>query len=330
MQNDGAVSGTERLSAPLRRLEFDVDWPPGHVAAYLIEDDEPILIDAGDPGTANEETLVSSLAVAGYELADVAHVVVTHPHIDHVGLLPQLLEAGTPKVYAPISYRDSLHRTTNSLRSSVETTARRIGLPESAIDTVVERSLERTKEIQECLPESAVDVWLPQNHAINVGARTFETIHTPGHQQDHLCLSTKFDGDDVLFSGDMVIEPFRAAAVHANLDAEQTDAIEAYYESLDRLESQSFDRVFPGHGPVHETYDEALETARESLDRLLDRTEAAVKESGTHAGHAARSRSEGSNDGPWLPEAVGALAYLERQGRVESYLEDDVRYYVPA
>lgn len=330
MQNEGAVSGTDHDSASVRRLEFDVDWPPGHVAAYLIEDDEPILVDAGDPGTDNEAKLERSLAAVGYELSDVDHVVVTHPHIDHVGLLPQLLEAGSPTVYAPISYRDSLQRSDDSLRSSVETTARRIGLPDSAIETVVDRALERSTEIQACLPEEAVDVWLPLDHTVDVGGRTFETIHTPGHQRDHLCLSSEIDGEDVLFSGDMVIEPFRAAAVHANLDAEQADAIEAYYDSLDRLQSRSFDRVYPGHGPVHHAYHEAIKTARESLDRLVERTEAAVRETGTHAGHAARSRSDAAGEGPWLPEAVGALAYLEREGRLESYLEDDVRYYVPA
>ena len=34
----------------VHRIEFDVDWPPGHVGAYLLDTPEPILIDAGMTG----------------------------------------------------------------------------------------------------------------------------------------------------------------------------------------------------------------------------------------------------------------------------------------
>ena len=33
----------------VHRLVFDVDWPPGHVACYLVDGPEPILVDAAAP-----------------------------------------------------------------------------------------------------------------------------------------------------------------------------------------------------------------------------------------------------------------------------------------
>lgn len=329
MKNDRTVPAADSSGA-IRRLEFDVDFPPGHVAVYLLEGDEPVLIDAGDPGVENERTLEESLDGMGYGVGDVEHVVCTHPHIDHVGLFPQLLEAGDPTVYAPATYRNSLRRSTEELKADLETTARRAGIPEASVERVVDRGTKRVEEIQSRLPESAVDVWMEGGATVDVGDWTFDPVYTPGHQRDHLCLQTDHDGETLLFSGDMAIEPFRSAAVHAFLESEQKEAIGDYYESLDRLEGLSVDRVFPGHGPVHESLDTAVETARGSLDALLERTEAAVRDSGTHAAHAAASRADDPSDGPWLPEAIGALAYLEREGRLDSYLKDGVRYYVPA
>lgn len=317
-------------SRSVHRLEFDVKWPPNHVAAYLIDDADPILVDVGMPSDTNERALRDQLAAHGYELADVRTVLVTHPHLDHVGLLSSLRAAGEPTVYAPRSYRDRLAQSRESREASVTEQVRRTGVPDDLIDSAVNRALDRFDEISSCLPADAVDGWVGGGETVDVGTRSFTAVHTPGHQRDHLCYETSLDGRRVSFSGDMAIQPFRAAAIHASFGSEQTEAISAYYSALDRLEGRGIDRVFPGHGPVHGEYATAITTARDGLDRLCSRTYEAVRPEGTHAIHAAMTRTEEFTDGPYIPEAIGALAHLEREGRLRSHLEDDVRYYVPA
>ena len=51
--------GGSRGSVAVRRLEFSVDWPPWHAAAFLVEGptDEPVLVDAGVPDATGEEEL---------------------------------------------------------------------------------------------------------------------------------------------------------------------------------------------------------------------------------------------------------------------------------
>lgn len=324
-QTDGEVSGTT-----VHRLEFDVEWPPGHAAAYLLDGAEPTLVDAGMPGESNEERLSAQLGALGYDAADVAHVVVTHPHLDHVGLAPELLAAGEPTVYAPATYRKSLDRSLGDVEESVREQARRAGIAAELADGVVDRAVTRHREIRAALPGDAVDVWVAGGDRVAVGDRTFEAVYAPGHQRDHLCYETDLDGVRVSFSGDMAIRPFRAAAVHANFDAAQTEAVTAYYGALDRLRGRDVERVFPGHGPVHEEFDAAITNARDGLDRLCSRTLEAVRPDGTHAVHAAMARTEELADGPYVPEAVGALAHLERTGRLSSSVEGGVRYFVPA
>lgn len=320
----------ETRGTTIHRIEFDVEWPPGHAAAYLLDDEEPTLVDAGMPGDDNEAALRAALADAGYDPVDVDHVVLTHPHEDHVGLADVLQTAGDPAVYAPASYREALDRPLAEVETNIRETVRAAGIPEGFADRAVERGVEHVTEIHDLLPEEWVDVWMAGGECVQVGDRRFETVPTPGHQRDHLVLATTVGGERALFSGDMAIRPFRAAAVHANFHREQREGVTAYYESLDRLAALNVDRVYPGHGSIHEEYRAAVEQARESLDRLLDRTHDALRADGTHAVHVANERAEDITDGPWLPEAIAALAHLEREGRAESYREDGVRFYRPA
>lgn len=320
----------ETRGTTVHRIEFDVEWPPGHAAAYLLDDEEPILVDAGMPGEDNETALRAALADAGYDPADVEHVVLTHPHEDHIGLADVLQAAGDPTVYAPASYREALDRPLAEVETSIRETVRAAGVPEEFADHAVERGVEHVAEIHDLLPGVWVDVWMADGERVQVGGRHFEATLTPGHQRDHQVLATTVDGERALFSGDMAIRPFRAAAVHADFGREQREGITAYYESLDRLAALDVDRTFPGHGPVHEEYPAAIEQARESLDRLLDRTHDALRADGSHAVHVANERAGDITDGPWLPEAIAALAHLEREGRAESHLEDGVRFYRPS
>jgi len=45
-------------SADVRRLEFDVDFTPGHAAAYLVPGDEPVLFEHRVAGARQGHSLV--------------------------------------------------------------------------------------------------------------------------------------------------------------------------------------------------------------------------------------------------------------------------------
>src|SRR3954451_13375897 len=62
-------------------------------AVYLVEASEPALIEAG-PG-ADHDRIVSALDVLGVGSDTLAHIVVTHVHIDHAGGVGALLERYT-------------------------------------------------------------------------------------------------------------------------------------------------------------------------------------------------------------------------------------------
>ncbi len=323
----------------VHRIEFDVDWPPGHVACYLLPGPEPVLVDAGMPDDRDpadpegsddhdrERTLREGLAAAGLDPADVAHLVVTHPHVDHIGQVDTLLAAGDPTVYAPAGVRERFAGDTDALAERVERNVREAGLDGERVEESVEmavRSLERNRDL---LPPAAVDRWVESGDPIDVGGHSLEPTHTPGHQADHLVFRTDLDGESVLLAGDAAMEPFRAVAIHDGLDDGVSETFEAFYGGLDRLSALDVDRVHPGHGPVHRRFREIVERDRGSLDRRLDGVERAIGE-GSRTAPEVTARIAGDRPARYLlPEVYAAACHLESVGRAVVSVEDGVRYY---
>ncbi|MEF8904219.1 MAG: MBL fold metallo-hydrolase [Haloarculaceae archaeon] len=325
---------SECRTTGVHRVEFDVDWPPGHVACYLLDGPEPTLVDAGTPedpdaenGADRERTLREGLAAAGVEPADVAHLVVTHPHVDHIGGVPTVLEAGDPTVYAPAGVRERFAGDADTLAERVERNATRAGIDGDHLEEAVAmavRSLERDREL---LPPSAVDRWVEPDEPFEVGGRVLEPTHTPGHQADHLVYRTDLGGESALLAGDTAMEPFRAVAIHDGLDDGVFEAFEAYYTALDRLETLDVDRVYPGHGAVHRRFDAILERDLGSLDRRLDTVERAIGE-GARTIPEVATRIAGDRPIRYLlPEAYAAVVHLASVGRATVTIEDEVRNY---
>lgn len=319
-----------KTAVSVYRIEYDVDWPPGHVASYLIACDEPVLIDAGMPGSDSEDLLRETLATQGYELADIEHLVLTHPHIDHIGQVMTLIEAADPMVYAPSGIRERFARDLSSLEGTVRENATAAGFEGERLKAAIDRAVESLRRNRTHLPSETVDRWVDDGETISINGTPVGVIHTPGHQADHCCFLVEMAGENVLVSGDMAIEPFRPVVLNTGLDSGVENAIDAFYTALDRLASieTDIDRVYPGHGPVHTDFDRVIERDRESLDRMLERTAQTLQKHDPKTAAEIATERTGDRDAMYVAsEVVAALAHLESTGRIETTVSDGVTQY---
>lgn len=312
----------------VHRIEFEIPWPPDTAYAYFLPTDEPVLVDAGSPGDDGWASLVAGLADVGYEPADVEHLFVTHPHTDHDGQAASLVEVADPYVYAPEGVRDRLERDAEDLASVVRENATEVGVPdvEAAVDEAVE-SLRRNREF---LPPEAIDEDLTDGVPTSAGEVTLTPVHVPGHQVNQTAFLAEGDPfDGYLFAGDALVEPFRPAALHVGFDRGYRECIDAFYEGLDRLAGLDVDRVYPGHGPVFDDAAGAVERDRESLDDLVAECLETLESLDSASAYEV---TEARVDDPrrkefTVFETVGALARIERQGRIDAVLDGSVREY---
>ena len=73
--------------AGIRRLQIPTPFAVGRVNCYLIEDEPLTLVDTGPNSGKSLDELQHQLEAAGHGIEEIELVVITHQHIDHLGLV---------------------------------------------------------------------------------------------------------------------------------------------------------------------------------------------------------------------------------------------------
>ena len=91
-------------------------------------------------------------------------------------------------------------------------------------------------------PAATITRWLADGDVLDLGDRSFEVLHAPGHSPGSICLWDA--GSGTLVSGDVIVdgEPL--------LDELPRSSPADFAASLRRLREVPFDTVLAGHGPL--------------------------------------------------------------------------------
>lgn len=218
----------------------------------LTDGDAVTLIDTGYP--ADRERVTASLAAVGRGPGDVAAVLITHAHNDHIGSADHF---GAPVLMheeeVPHARRDFLHQVT---AGQVLLNGWRPGVLPWALRAVRSGG---TKDVRVSEPRP-----FPAKGALDLPGGPVP-IHTPGHTAGHCCYHVPHAG--VLITGDALVTGHPTSRVagpqllprmfHADLAGARA--------SLDTIGAVDADVLLPGHGPMHSG------AAREAAARARER-----------------------------------------------------------
>jgi glyoxylase-like metal-dependent hydrolase (beta-lactamase superfamily II) len=232
-------------------------------AAYLLDADEPAIVETG-PATSFEP-VVAGLERLGVGRTDLAHVVVTHIHLDHAGGVWRIAER-FPNATVWVHERGARHladptRLLASVSSiyGAETMASLFGPVESV-------AAQRIRA-------------LGDGDLIELGRRHLETVSTPGHAKHHVALVDSATG--AVFTGDALgIHPPDARVLRPATPPPDYD-LELAIASIERIRERARGAMllFSHFGPVEEVdriCDLAVERFRawtDAVGEVLERTE---------------------------------------------------------
>jgi glyoxylase-like metal-dependent hydrolase (beta-lactamase superfamily II) len=204
---------------------------------FVYRSPHPVLIDTGYCG--GFEDTRRAIESLGIDLADIATIINTHTHCDHVG--------GNHAIQTLSACEVALHpigRHFIDTRDDWSTWWRYFGQQADFFECT--RSLEDGEEI--C-----------------VGEHVFQVLHTPGHAADGMVLYHR--KARLLLSSDTLWENDVATI---NLRVEGSAAVFQMLESLDRIATLPVSMVFPGHGHPFDDFSSALARARQRLEGYLE------------------------------------------------------------
>ena len=155
-------------------------------SAYLVTAREPALVETG-PSTS-QQAVREGLRELGVGPNDLAHIVVTHIHLDHAG------GAGTLAPHFPDATVWVHERGAPHLADPTR-------LVQSAIRVYGERRLTELFGTVDPVPRERLRA-LTDGDVVSLGDRALDVLYTPGHAGHHVCLADSATGG--IFVGDAV------------------------------------------------------------------------------------------------------------------------------
>jgi glyoxylase-like metal-dependent hydrolase (beta-lactamase superfamily II) len=207
---------------------------------YLLRDVDG-RIHVVDPGWdlgENWERLHGALAAIGARPVDVATIVATHMHIDHVGLADRLRKKTSARLVLSRVEQRAIVDFIAQRYESLESRIARWGVP-------AERHAELYAVVisDHCVDVKA-DVLVEDGDRLPIPGRDVRALVTPGHTPGSICLRDATHG--LLFTGDHVLQDIVPAP---GLGGEtEHNPIGEFLASLERVAGFDDDLVLPGHG----------------------------------------------------------------------------------
>jgi glyoxylase-like metal-dependent hydrolase (beta-lactamase superfamily II) len=247
----------------IHALAVPTPFAVGRVNCYLVEDDPLTLVDCGPNSGTSLTRLEAGLAEHGRRVEDLERIVITHQHIDHIGLAQILADRSGAEVcaldaLAPWLATYGEHMDADDRFS--EAVMHRHGIPDDvslALRAVTQQFRGWGASVQVATP-------LHDGGELGFAGRTWTVHHRPGHSPSDTVFHDANSGE--LVGGDHLIGHISSnPLISRPLDGSEgarPKALVTYLASLRATHAMDLRVVYAGHG-------EPVTGHRELIDERL-------------------------------------------------------------
>jgi glyoxylase-like metal-dependent hydrolase (beta-lactamase superfamily II) len=167
-------------AAGIHRLAIPTPFAVGRVNVYLIEDEPLTLVDAGPNSGTSFDDLQRGIEGLGHALEDIELVIITHQHIDHLGLVSLVAArsgADVAAIDAAVPFVENFSHEAQADDDFARDIMLRHGIPADVVAAL--QSVSRAFRAWGARAE--VTRPLRDGEALALRDRTFRVHHRPGH-----------------------------------------------------------------------------------------------------------------------------------------------------
>ncbi len=313
--------------AGIHRLPIPTPFAVGRVNCYLIEDDPLTLVDTGPNSGKALDELERQLKELGRPISDIELVILTHQHIDHLGLVEIVTQRSGAEVAAidvAVPFFENFADDAERDDAFAADIMRRHGIPEDVV--VALRSVSRS--FRAWGAHARITKPLHEAQMLELHHRSLEVQHRPGHSPSDTLF---WDSDRrILLAADHLLAHISSNPLLSRpLDgsSERPQALLTYMDSLARTRELDAEIVLTGHGdPVtnhRALIDERMamhaRRAEKILSLLGDGPRSAYEMAQSLWGNVAVTQAYLT-----LSEVIGHMDLLIREGRAREIDEHEL------
>jgi glyoxylase-like metal-dependent hydrolase (beta-lactamase superfamily II) len=259
--------------AGIHRIALPTPFLVGRVNCYLIEDEPLTLIDTGPNSGKSLDDLERAMGALGRSIEDLELIVVTHQHMDHLGLLEILARRSGAEVAAfhlLAPYLANFSRSANADDEFAQAVMRRHGVPDD-LATVLSSLAAAFRAFGS---SGSVTRSLCEGDALELRDRTLRIFHRPGHSPSDTIFWDETRA--ILIAGDHLLARISSNPLVSRPlsgpEHPRPRALLQYMDSLRATRELPARLILPGHGdPIlehAELIDERLRMHRRRAARV--------------------------------------------------------------
>ncbi|MFA6239870.1 MAG: MBL fold metallo-hydrolase [Candidatus Hydrogenedentales bacterium] len=301
----------------------------GPVNCFLVKGTPLTLVDTGLQTDESYLALTTRLGELGYSIRDIEAVILTHAHVDHIGLLARVVAESGAKTFAHVSTANQLeHFEENESRtqSFIMETLREFGTPEEIVL--------RTAEARDTFRGMAAGVSVDHRMKHGETVLNYTVCYAPGHSSsDTLFVDEK---RRLAFSGDHVLKRISPNPLmrRPRKDQPRAKSLVEYQVSLRRTLELDLEVCYPGHGDPIAEHTKVIDSLLERQERRTEKIQGILLEGGSMTPHQVCEAIFPGIDAQYyylgMSLAIGHLEVLEERGQAYSESRDGILHYTLA
>jgi len=316
--------------AGIHTLRIPTPFAVGRVNCYLIDDDPLTLVDTGPNSGKALDELQTQLRGLGRSIDDIELVVLTHQHIDHVGLVEIIVQHSGAEVAALDKAVRRLANFSEDADLEDQFSADlmlKSGIPENVVVALASVS----RSFRAWGSRANVTRPIADGEILEFGNRKLQAFHRPGHSPSDTVL---WDAEQrILIAADHLIAHISSnPLITRPLDGsdERTQALVSYRESLLKTREMPAEIVLPGHGEPITDHVALIDERMRMTERRKEKIWKLIEER-PRTGHEIASELWGNvavtQAFLTLSEVIGHVDLLVNEGRVREVEEGRVIRY---